>query len=87
MTSFRNFILSPLFLNAVWLDSTAAVDISSILTEAVFNLIAPNADLPYTYSGFISAVNDWNSGHSSNQIFLGSTEMEQRHELAVSSML
>jgi hypothetical protein len=83
MKFFRNAVFSPFLLGAVWnVDTTAAFSFSTILTETVFNQIAPNAAAPYTYSGFVTAVNSWNQNHTSNLIFSGITEMDQRQELA-----
>ena len=54
----------------------------SILTEAMFNTLATSATAPYSYAGFCTAVTDYNTRYPSDQVFMGSTEMEQRHELA-----
>ena len=48
----------------------------------MFNSLAPNATAPYTYVGFVEAVNTWNTNNEGYEIFSGSTEMKQRHELA-----
>lgn len=87
MIRLQNAVFSPLLLSlsAIWnVNPTFASSFATILTETVFNEIAPNAGAPYTYNGFVTAVNDWNQNHASNLIFSGTTEMEQRQELAVS---
>ncbi|EED86749.1 hypothetical protein THAPSDRAFT_264582, partial [Thalassiosira pseudonana CCMP1335] len=53
-----------------------------LLTQTEFNAVAPSATAPYTYAGLCTAITDWNTDNPSNQIFMGTTEMEQRHELA-----
>ena len=76
-SSFSFVLLSPIiFCNVV------AADFSTILTETVFKQIAPSASAPDTYAGFVQAVNNWNANNANNLIFSGSTEMQQRHELA-----
>ena len=61
-------------------------DPCTILTESIFNTIAPSATFPYTYSGFCSAVSSWNTNYPSNQIFMGgsssATVADQTAELA-----
>ena len=59
-----------------------STDPCTLLTEAEFNAVAPSATAPYTYAGLCTAITDWNTDNPSNQIFMGTTEMEQRHELA-----
>jgi predicted chitinase len=59
-----------------------AADPCALLTQATFNAIAPDAVVPYTYSGFCTAVTNWNTSNPSNQIFMGATEADQRAELA-----
>ena len=57
----------------------------AILTSAIFDTLAPiatrNNDL-YTYTGFCSAIDTWNTNNAANQIFMGATETERRNELA-----
>lgn len=84
MVKYRSALLSPFILATCV--NFAAADFSAILTEAVFNQLAPNAVAPYTYSGFVAAVNSWNTNHPSYPIFSG-TESQQRDELAVSQMI
>ncbi|KAL3804590.1 hypothetical protein ACHAWO_012265 [Cyclotella atomus] len=80
MVSFSSVLLSPVIFHAVC--NVVAADFSTILTEAVFNHLAPLASAPYTYAGFVQAVYDWNTNNVNDLIFSGSTEMLQRHELA-----
>mmetsp|Transcript_10322 Transcript_10322/g.22982 ORF Transcript_10322/g.22982 Transcript_10322/m.22982 type:complete len:597 (-) Transcript_10322:109-1899(-) len=59
----------------------------TILTSAIFDIFAPAAtrNALYTYAGFCSAINSWNTinaANAANQIFMGSTELDRRHELA-----
>lgn len=61
---------------------TASHPCSHVLTEPLFNTIAPLAVLPYSHAGFCNAVTDWNSLNPTNQIFMGATESDQRNELA-----
>ncbi len=53
-----------------------------LLTQDAFDSIAPYATFPYSYSGFCTAVTDWNTDNPSNQIFMGATEADQKAELA-----
>ena len=59
-----------------------STDPCTLLTQTEFNAVAPSATAPYTYAGLCTAITDWNTDNPSNQIFMGTTEMEQRHELA-----
>jgi hypothetical protein len=83
MPAYRKALL-PVLVAGCNFQHVQAVDIWTVLTETVFNQIAPNAVAPYTYSGFQTAVNNWNSNNAGYEVFQGSTEMAQRHELAVS---
>ena len=80
MVSFRPSLLSSIIIHALY--NVDAADFSTILTETVFNELAPSATAPYTYAGFVAAVNTWNTNNQGYEIFSGSTEMKQRHELA-----
>jgi predicted chitinase len=51
-----------------------------VITESVFNTIAPNAALPFSYAGFCLAVTDWNTRNPNNQIFMDNPD--QKYELA-----
>lgn len=53
-----------------------------ILTNQVFDTLAPEAQHPYSYRGFCQAVRDYNANHPTEGIFIMGTEMQQRHELA-----
>ena len=53
-----------------------------ILTNQVFETLAPEAQHPYSYRGFCQAIRDYNTNHLSEGIFIMGTEMQQRHELA-----
>jgi chitinase len=50
-------------------------------TEDIFNLLAPEAQFPYTYEGFCLAVDHYNDGHA-EKIFMMGTEDERKKELA-----
>lgn len=55
----------------------------SILTNAIFDTLAPTAsDPPYSHAAFCAAVDAWNAENPNNPIFSGSTELERRNELA-----
>ena len=88
MLSYRNNLVGQFVFLALWsmhnVQRAGAADISTILTQAAFDRLAPKAAAPYTYTGFLNAVTYWNTQNPSNPIFSGSTEMQQRHELAVS---
>lgn len=71
------------FLHATCNVNFAAADFSAILTETIFNQLAPNAVPLYSYNGFVTAVNWWNTNFPGNPVFSGS-ETQQRDELAVS---
>jgi predicted chitinase len=49
-----------------------------VITETVFNTIAPQAAPPFSYAGFCKAVSDWNMRNPNNPIFVA----DQTHELA-----
>jgi len=60
-------------------------DVCSILTEDVFNSLAPNATDLYSHASFCTAVDSWNTNNAEDadaQIFMEGTEMLRRHELA-----
>eukprot|EP00804_Cyclotella_cryptica_P002188 CCRYP_019581-RA/>CCRYP_019581-RA protein AED:0.06 eAED:0.06 QI:137/1/1/1/1/1/6/278/792 len=86
MVSYRNNLVGKFVLLATWnmdnIHRAGAVDISTVFTQTAFDNLAPGAGAPYTYTGFLDAVTNWNTKNPSNAIFAGSTEMQQRHELA-----
>ena len=57
----------------------------SLLTESMYNAIAPSAVSPYTYANFCSAVAAWNAakvGSPSLLIFEQGTAQQRRNEIA-----
>ena len=62
--------------------SALTADPCTLLDQATFDAIAPDATFPYSYSGFCNAVTSWNNNNLSNQIFMGATEADQKGELA-----
>ena len=79
MVSSCSNLLSPIILHVLF--NTVAADFRTILNQTVFNNLAPEATTPYTYAGFVNAVDNWNN-NTGHKIFSGGTEMELRHELA-----
>ncbi|KAL7431910.1 hypothetical protein ACHAXM_004897 [Skeletonema potamos] len=53
-----------------------------MLTNSVFDTLAPEAQFPYSYRGFCQAVRDYNTNHPTEGIFIMGNETQQRHELA-----
>lgn len=54
----------------------------TIITQSIFDTLAPDARHPYSYRGFCQAIRDYNTNHPSEGIFIMGTELQQRHELA-----
>ncbi len=63
-------------------ESPTVLDICSIVTSGIFNELFPNPSSIYTYSGFCSAVENWNQNNPNNQIFAADYESSVRHQLA-----
>ena len=80
MVSSCSNLLSPIILHVLF--NTVAADFKTILNQTVFNNLAQEATTPYTYAGFVNAVDNWNNNNAGHKIFSGGTEMELRHELA-----
>lgn len=53
----------------------------SFFTEATFNLLAPEAQFPYTYKGLCDAIDNYNDGHA-EKIFMMGSEYDRKSELA-----
>ncbi|KAL7525544.1 hypothetical protein ACHAXR_001052, partial [Thalassiosira sp. AJA248-18] len=54
-----------------------------ILTNALFNTLAPTAvDPHYSFAGLCTAITTWNDNNPTNQIFSGATETDRKNELA-----
>ena len=60
----------------------SAIDPCDLLTEEVFDALAPEHAFPYSYPGFCKAVSDYNANHPGEGVFNMGTERQQRHELA-----
>ncbi len=61
---------------------TDPLDIFTIVTSDIFEQLFPNRSSVYTYSGFRSAVENWNQHNTDNQIFASNDEPSVRHQLA-----
>lgn len=62
---------------------TDPLDIFAIMTSDIFEQLFPNRASVYTYSGFRSAVEDWNQNNPPDkQIFASNDEPSVRHQLA-----
>mmetsp|Transcript_6132 Transcript_6132/g.12775 ORF Transcript_6132/g.12775 Transcript_6132/m.12775 type:complete len:409 (-) Transcript_6132:172-1398(-) len=58
------------------------IDPCEILTEEMFERLAPEHAFPYSYGGFCRAVEEYNANHAEEGVFCVGGEEEQRHELA-----
>ena len=80
MRGYSRSLTAILFLASIQNGLSAAP--CSLLTQSVFNTIAPAATFPYTYNGFCTAVTNWNANNPTNQIFMGATDTQQKADLA-----
>ena len=60
----------------------STIDPCDLVTQQVFDRLAPQAKSPYTYTGFCEAVRLYNLDHPKEGIFNMGGEWNQRMELA-----
>eukprot|EP00984_Skeletonema_dohrnii_P016481 scaffold7337_cov66-Skeletonema_dohrnii-CCMP3373.AAC.11 len=80
MPCYSKAIAAIIMASTIQIGLTAAP--CDLLTQDAFDAISPDATFPYSYSGFCTAVTNWNTNNPSNQIFMGATEADQKAELS-----